>query len=52
MISVFGVGGGSTAKAHKKTLGMMELFYNLIVVVVAVYIHLVVGTSTRQMAHL
>ena len=51
MISVFGVGGGSTAKAHKKTLGTMELFYNLTVVVVVVYIHLVVGTTTRQTAH-
>ena len=52
MISVFGVGGRFTAKAHKKTLGVMELCYNLIVVVVVVYIHLVVGTSTHQMAHL
>ena len=51
VISVFGVGGGSTAKAHKKTLGTMELFYNLTVVVVVVYIHLVVGTTTRQTAH-
>lgn len=38
MISVFGVGGRSTSKAHKKTLGVMELCYNLTVVVVVVYI--------------
>lgn len=38
--------GRPTTKAHEETFGMMEMFYNLIVVTVA-YINLGAGTSIK-----